>query len=57
MKHLDFIVWICVFPLADAITEAIQWRYSDRKKDTDFVRGFTALIKITIWVGVGILLW
>ena len=57
MKHLDFIVWMVAFPLSQAIIDAIRWRYCERNEYSEAAKGLAALILMTMWLGIGALLW
>ena len=57
MKHLDFIMWICLFPVAEAIVAAIKWQWCERKEYTSDVVGWAAFIMTAFYLYVGHLIW
>ena len=57
MQHLDFIVWMCAFPVACAAEEAIRSRWCERRQYSDDVRGWAALFMMLLYLGIGRALW
>ncbi len=53
MHHLDFIVWMTVYPLADA---AARWLYED-VSISDSKRLYADLLQVILYFGVAIALW
>lgn len=57
MQHLDFIVWMCAFPISCAAEEAIRSRWCERREYSDDVHGWAALFTMLLYLGVGMALW
>lgn len=60
MEHLEFIVWMCVFPLFVAIASRVIINARNRVGYQQISAGIqwllTALVLIT-WYGIGYLIW
>lgn len=57
MNNLSFILWMCLFPIAGAIEEAIRWQFCERKGISADAKGFASLIMAVVYFVVAILLW
>lgn len=57
MQHIDFVVWMCAFPVACTVEEAIRWRCCERRKYSDDVRAGAAFLMILLYLGIGRALW
>jgi len=50
LKHLDFILWLCLFPLVEAIVDAIKWQWCERHNYSDDVQAATAIVMIAFYL-------
>jgi hypothetical protein len=57
MNHLDFIVWMCAFPIACTVDEAIRNQYCERREYSDASRAITALVMLCLYAFVAMALW
>jgi hypothetical protein len=57
MSNLAFILWMCLFPIAGAIEEAIRWQFCERKQYSEDARGFAACVLAIVYAFVAISLW
>jgi hypothetical protein len=56
MDHLDFIVWVCLFPISVATESAIRHKYCDYNY-SDAVKYAAGITYIIIWFFVAMNLW
>ena len=58
MEHLDFIVWMTLFPVAISLCRYLDNKAcSGEKESSDSAQALSALIVICIWGSVGRLLY
>jgi hypothetical protein len=57
MRHLDFIVWMCAWPLISAIIDAIRWQWCEHRQYSDSTIALAALLLVLFYLGVGLALW
>lgn len=57
IEHLDFILWMILYPVFGSLNAAIRWQWCERKKYEDGVKGISALIVIIIYFSVSYLLY
>ena len=57
MEHLDFIVWMCLYPIALSASSYIDARKNEIKgivqNVTEESDGWSALVLVIIWLFVG----
>jgi len=57
MRHFDFIVWMCAWPLISAIIDAIRWQWCEHRQYSDSTIALAALLLVLFYLGVGLALW
>ncbi len=58
MNHLDFIVWMMLFPAAMALPDVMRAAAGAKIEDPpEWAKGVAAWITLTLWLGGGYLLW
>jgi len=50
MKHLDFIIWLCLFPLVSAMVDAIRWQWCERKDYSENVQAWTSITILAFYL-------
>ncbi len=56
MQHLDFIIWMILFPLSTSVMELINSLKPDRKEHTKEADRCAGLFIMVVWFYVGYLL-
>ena len=59
MEHLDFVLWMVLYPLAGSIAsyfDVMEKKLNNEKPYSKETIAFAALINIIIWASVGMLL-
>jgi hypothetical protein len=57
MQHLDFIVWMLLYPLVCTADEAIRAKWCEKREYSDNVRGMAAFIMFLFYILIGAELW
>jgi len=56
MKHLDFLVWMILAPVVEAIVEALENKFGRRHEYSSDVKGLASLIMLLFYIFVGLIL-
>ena len=57
MQHLDFIVWMILFPLACSADNAIRAKWCEKREYSDDVRGLASFLMFIFYIVIGVALW
>lgn len=57
MKHIDFVVWMLLFPFLSCVANTIKYKYGEREEYDETVIGIASILEMCIWFGIGWALW
>jgi hypothetical protein len=53
MEHLDFILWMTLFPISVSICRHLDSKIEHEEDFSDGAKLFASIVIITLWLGIG----